>query len=53
MDTFLALKEEITKVEFFIQKEIPNYKFDPQPYFLKAALIRKELETLDQRWDGF
>lgn len=53
MDTFLALKEEITKAEFFIQKEIPNYKFDPQPYFLKAALIRKELETLDQRWDGF
>jgi hypothetical protein len=51
IETLLAIKEEIANAELFIQKEIPNYTFDPLPYFQKAALIRKELETLDQRWD--
>ena len=53
IETFLGLKEEIADAELFIQKEIPNYTFDPNPYFQKAALIRKELETLDQRWEIF
>ncbi len=53
IETFLALKEEIANAEMFIQKEIPNYKFEPHAYFQKAAMIRKELETLDQRWEVF
>jgi hypothetical protein len=53
IETFLGLKEEIANAENCIQKEIPNYTFDPQPYFQKAAMIRKELETLDQRWEIF
>lgn len=53
IETFLGLKEEIANAEIFIQKEIPNYEFDPHPYFQKAALIRKELETLDQQWEIF
>ena len=48
---FSVLEKEIEENEKLIAAEMPHYSFKPEMYYEKAELIRKELETLDERWD--
>lgn len=50
---FKVYDQEIIRLERLMQQELPDYKFDRDLYYQKAALIRSELKTLDKNWDAF
>lgn len=50
---FAELDSSIQVNEKLMGLELPGFVFDRSIYYEKAALIRNELETLDQRWDDF
>lgn len=50
---FAQLDAQISENEKLLQHDISGYSFNRAIYYEKAALVRRDLESIDERWDVF